>query len=380
MFKVKPILFAILGIALVMGACKKEDEKKTETPLTIASTYDTSNYQSNITEIVPKTQAFDELVKELKKGRVNGTKLEYDKLIPFLTSYNNTYIWTDMIPYNVSLIMGNNTGWLERAVKASGSTFHPDSANNGVGGTFGGYLFTELGFEPEQMIEKDMFGSYFSKMAIQLLVINEPTLKSVDQALYFIGLTPQFKNSGDSKHGIYADRYLANYIARRDKNDGNGYYSQIKFNFLKLQSAIKAGPQYNKERDEARFAIRSILEKATYATVINYVQSSISNMSQTEMTDAQKAATLHALAESAGFSTGWARMARKKMSDETNQDILYLLQAYPSIFGNPKFFLNDRINQVQFLTQLIQILKTELQFSDADINDFKQNWVAVQNR
>jgi len=68
------------------------------------------------------------------------------------------------------------------------------------------------------------------------------------------------------------------------------------------------------------------------------------------------------------------------MSDETNQDILYLLQAYPSIFGNPKFFLNDRINQVQFLTQLIQILKTELQFSDADINDFKQNWVAVQNR
>ncbi|MBU3662777.1 MAG: hypothetical protein FGM41_06210, partial [Bacteroidetes bacterium] len=223
MFKVKPILFAIVGFALVLGACKKEDEKKTETPLTIASSYDTINYQSNIAEIVPKTQAFDELVKELKKGRVNGTKLEYDKLIPFLTSYNNTYIWTDMISYNVSLIMGNNTGWLERAVKASGNTFHPDSANNGVGGTFGGYLFTELGFEPEQMIEKDMFGSYLSKMAIQLLVINEPTLKSVDQALYFIGLTPQFKNSGDSKHGIYADRYLANYIARRDKNDGNGY-------------------------------------------------------------------------------------------------------------------------------------------------------------
>lgn len=368
------ILFAIVSI---LASCKKEDESPAK--LNIGANYDTSNYQSNIAELLPYTQSFDALITEMKKGRTTGVKLDAAKMRSFLTSNNGVSVYTNMNFYNVDFILGLSNGWLEKAANASGNEFNPDSAN-ALGGTFGGYLFSAKGHEPEQMVEKDMFGSYCVKMALQLLIIDEPNLKTLDQALFFIGLTPQFKNSSAAKHGIYADRYIANYIARRDKNDGNGFYSQIKFNFLKLQAALKGGAKFNKERDEARDAIKNILEKATFATVINYCHSAIANMSQTEMSAAQKAATLHALAECAGFTTGWASMARKKISTEKALQILTLLQSKPDALGNPLLFLTDRINQVNNINQIITLVQTEYNFTNQEVEDFKKNWINEQNR
>ncbi len=375
----KSFLYAIISLSTIflITSCKKDGY--TTKPLVVEENYDTANYKSNIAELLPYTQSFDELVIELKKGRTNGVKLDADKLNKFLVNYNGVTLYTDMLLYNVDFLLDAEYGWLKKASNASGNTFNPDSSN-GLGGTYGGYLFTDKGHEPEQMAEKNLFGSYFSKMAIQLLIINEPTLKSVDQALFLIGLTPQFKNSGAAKHGAYADKYMANYVARRDKNDGNGYYSQIKYNFLKLQAALKAGSEYNKERDEARNAIREILEKATFATVINYCHSSIANMSQTEMTEAQKAATLHAMAECAGFATGWVDMSRKTMSFEKSIQLLTLLQSKPDALGNPLLFINDRVNQVNNINQIIDLVQTELKFTNAEVEDFKKNWVTEQNR
>jgi hypothetical protein len=366
-----------IAIFLLISSCKKVGY--TLKPLSIAENYDTTNYQSNIKEFVPYTQSFDELVVELKKGRTNGVKLDGDKLGKFLTNYNGVTIYTDINLYNVEFLMDFENGWLKKASIASGNALNPDSSN-GLGGTYGGYLFTEKGHEPEQMAEKNLFGSYLSKMAIQLLILNEPTLKTLDQAMFFIGLTPQFKNSGATKHGVYADKYMANYIARRDKNDGTGYYSQIKYNFLKLQAALKAGSEYNKERDEARNAIKDILEKATFATVINYCHASIANMSQTEMTEAQKAATLHAMAECAGFATGWINMSRKTMSFEKSLQILDLLQSKPDALGKPLLYISDRVNQVSKINQIITLVQTELNFTNTEIEDFKKNWVNEQNR
>ena len=368
------LFFAILGL---FAACKKEEEKQTS--LEIPSQYDSSNFKANIEEFLPYTQSFDALVVELKNGRNLGVKLNGEILRTFLTDYKGVSTYTLMNSYNVDFILNRNNGWMQKAEVASGNAFNPDSAN-ASGGVFGGYLFTEKGHEPEQMIEKDLFGSFCVKQALQLLVIDEPTLKTLDQALFLIGLTPQFKNSGAAKHGAYADRYMANYLARRDKNDGNGFYSQIKFNFLKLQAALKGGSQFNKEKDEAREAIRVILEKATFATVVNYCHAAIANMTQTELTAAQKAATLHALAECAGFTTGWASMARKTITGEQALQILSLLQAKPDALGNPLLFLNDRVNQVNNLNQVITLVQSIYQFSNTEIEDFKKNWVNEQNR
>jgi hypothetical protein len=368
------LFFAILG---PLAACKKEDEK--QTTLDIPSQYDSSNFKTNIEEFLPYTQSFDALVVELKKGRTSGVKLNAENLRKFLTDHNGVSAYTLMNTYNVDFILNRSNGWIQKAEEASGYDFNPDSTN-AFGGVFGGYLFTEKGHEPEQMIEKDLFGSLCVKLALQLLVINEPSLKTLDQALFLIGLTPQFKNSGAAKHGAYADRYMANYIARRDKNDGNGLYSQIKFNFLKLQAALKGGSQFNKEKDEAREAIRVILEKATFATVVNYCHAAIANMTQTELTAAQKAATLHALAECAGFTTGWAGMARKTITGDQALQILTLLQAKPNALGNPLLFLNDRVNQVNNLNQVITLVQSIYQFSNQEIEDFKKNWVNEQSR
>ncbi len=368
------ILFAVIAN---LAACKKEEDSTAN--LVIEANYDSTNYTNNISELLPYTQSFDALVVEMKKGRTTDVQLAAYKMRNFLTNNNGVSVYTNMNSYNVDFILSMSNGWLEKAEMASGNVFNPDSTNK-IGGTYGGYLFTANGHEPEQMVEKDMFGSYCVKMALQLLIINEPNLKTLDQALFLIGLTPQFKNSGATKHGVYADRYMANYLARRDKNDGNGFYSQIKFNFLKLQAALKAGAKFNKERDEAREAIKSILEKATFATVINYCHSAISNMSQTEMTPAQKAATLHSLAECAGFTMGWASMARKSISFDESMQILSLLQAKPDALGNPLLFISDRVNQVNKLNQIISLVQTEYNFSNIEIEEFKKNWVNDQNR
>jgi hypothetical protein len=103
-------------------------------------------------------------------------------------------------------------------------------------------------------------------------------------------------------------------------------------------------------------------------------------MSQTEMTEAQKAATLHAMAECAGFATGWINMSRKTMSFEKSLQILDLLQSKPDTLGKPLLYISDRVNQVSKINQIITLVQTELNFTNAEVEDFKKNWVNEQNR
>jgi hypothetical protein len=377
MKKLLPIL-AFAAITAV-SSCKKDDDinndNNNQSGLQVPASYDSSNYATNIAAIGSVRTNFDAVITEVRKGRTGGnvsaaTMISaYNAGTPSLKSLNTTYF---------DNILTGPQNWFMRAQTASGSVYNPDSA--GSAGAFGGYMFDSAGFEPEQIIEKGMFGATLVNEAYRLLSGN-PTLAQIDQALHIIGANPHFRGSNNaSKHGAAADRYFSVYVARRDKNDGNGFYSQMKFNFIKLQAAVKSGSQYNRERDEAIAAIKDILERANAATIINYCHTSISLLSQTTVTDAQRASALHAIGECHGFAWGWKTIASKRITDSQIDEIMELLNAPVGGGGRPVLFLTDRVNQINKLQQIITKVQAIYGFTNAQVEDFRSNWIVVQDR
>lgn len=372
----KKLIIPII-LALTISACSKDEIKNNITSvLTIPSFYDSSNYSTNTASILQIRTNFDGMVTEIKKGRILNNPVSAD-LLTANFSNGNPSIETFTTVEFANQLKGDD-GWFKSLVNLSENTYSPDSLIS-KGGVFGGYLFNANGVEPEQIIEKGLFGAALVNQVIQLLS-NNPTLISVDKALFLVGATPHFKNSGNAIHGVIADKYLANYVARRDKNDGNGFYSSLKFNFIKLQAAIKGGDAFNNNKNEAIAKIKMILEEANYATVINYCHSSIANLSKTTLTETEKAATLHALNECVGFSLGWKNVNGKKITDTQIDEIITLLNMPASGGGKPALFITDRVNQITKLQTIIDKIKTIYGFSNSQIDDFKKNWVAEQAR
>ena len=175
---------------------------------------------------------------------------------------------------------------------------------------------------------------------------------------------------------------MAVYAARRDKNDGNGFYTQLKNNFIRLQAVAKAGADYKKEQDEAVADIKLTWEKVNAATVINYCHAVIANMSKTNPAEADKANSLHAYGECVGFIHGWRTIpqTQKKITDAQIDEILTLLNAPATGPPTSYLFITDPVNQLPKLTQVINKLKTVYGFTDAQIEDFRKNWLNEQAR
>ena len=369
----KSSLFLLFSVLFLAQSCKKD-----QTPLNISTQYDGSAFLTNTTQQYGVRSQLDALVTEIKKGRSSGVVVDfstltqlYDTGTPSLKSLTTDY-------YDGRLDGPGN--WFDELGKASGTTYTP-GIPSGQGGTFGGYLFDENGLEFEQIVEKGLFGAAMYHHAVTLMQ-GDITSENADQILAIFGAHPDFPNTPTAANAANPDKYLANYAARRDKNDGKGLYSQIKTNFLTLQAALKAGADYNTERDEALSALRLNWEKVNFATVINYCHSVISKMSATNPTDSDKAASLHAYGECVGFVHGWRTIPQgyKTITDAEIDEILTLLNAPVDATPTSYKFISDPLNELPKLTQVIQKLKTRYQFSDQEIEDFKKNWVAEQGR
>lgn len=366
-------LFPLLFIFILAESCTKEKD-----PLNITTQYDGADFTANTTRQFGVRAQLDALVTEVKKGRTTGTVVDYS-ILSQLYNAGNPSLKSLTTSYYANRLDGSN-GWLEALAQSSGSTYTP-GAPSGQGGTFGGYFFDENGLEMEQMVEKGLFGAAMYHHAVSLMQ-SDMTSEKADQILAMFGAHPDFPNTPTAANAANPDKYLANYAARRDKNDGKGLYSQIKTNFLTLQAALKAGGDYNTERDEALSALRLNWEKVNFATVINYCHSVISKMSATNPTDSDKAAALHAYGECVGFVHGWRNIPQdyKTISDTEIDEILTLLNAPYNGISTSYTFITNPLNELPKLTQVIQKLKTRYQFSDQEIEDFKKNWVAEQGR
>lgn len=367
-----PSFLAVFAFSLI--SCEKNPD-----PLVIPAAYNGTNYSTNTSTQYDLRARMAALVTEIKKGRSEGVILDYNTLLQLYTngtpSLNNH---TTDYYYNRLAGTGN---WLNELANASGNIYVPGTPA-GQGGTFGGYLFDENGLELEQMVEKGLFGAAMYNHAVNLMKVGNLTPANVDQLLAIYGAHPDFPNTPTAANASNPDQFMAGYAARRDKNDGQGLYTQIKNGFLKLQAAVDAGDDYNKERDEALIAIRTSWEKANFATVINYCYSVISTMSATNPSDSDKAKALHAYSECVGFVHGWRTISQdyKIISDNEIDEILLLLNAPQNGLPSSYKFVTDPLNELPKLTQVIQKLQTKYQFTNQEMEDFKKNWVTEQGR
>jgi hypothetical protein len=377
--------FSVLALAgfLFFCACKEKDESpEPRADLTIPSSYDGSAYSTNASTQLAVVNQLISLTNEAKKGRTSGVSVNAGNL-ENLFNAGNPSLSAVVSSFFKNKLSGSN-GWFVELANASGNVYAPGPpATSDKGGVFGSgssaYLFDETGLEIEQLIEKGQFGATLYKHAIDLMT-GEMTAASADKLVAIFGATPAFANSGSNNvPAENRDRMMANYAARRDKNDGNGFYSQLKKQFIKLQAALKAGSNYNTERDAAIAEIKKVWEKVNAATIINYCHSVISTMSQTAPTNDQKASALHAYAECVGFIYGWKELpqAHKLITDTQIDEVLVLLNI-PS--ASSYKFITSPETELAKLQQIISKLQAIYGFSSQEIEDFKNNWVTVQNR
>jgi len=362
----------VAGSLAALSSCETDSGIS---PLVLPTTYDNTAFEQNAASQLSVLSAINDMTTEAKKGRQLGGKVS-ESLLKSSFSNGNPSVKSQTTTYFAGKLENE---WFAEIAKASGTTYTPGNpATKGQGGMYGGYLFDENGTEIEQLIEKGAFGAAAYNHAVKLA--NGPlTPATADQLMAILGMNPTFPSSNASKHPK-PDRAMAVYAARRDKNDGNGYYSQLKFNFIKLQAALNGGTNYTTDRDEALTAIFTTWEKVNAATVINYCHAVISTMSNTSTTDAQKASALHAHGENVAFLHGWRTISSKKITDAQTDELLALLNSAPNTTPTPYLFVTDSVNQLPKLQQIISKLQAIYGFSSAEIEDFKKNWITEQNR
>lgn len=363
-----PFLALLVAVA-TFTACKDQDK----TPLEIPAAYDGAAFETNAAPQLDVLARFTNLINEAKKGRTTGQLVSLDSLKYWYSTGNPSLLNLTSAYYS-----GKTNDWVAELALASGNTYTP-GAPTGNGGAYGGYLFDENGLELEQMLDKGHYGALLYKH-FNDLATGAVTEATVDQMLAIFGANPTFPNSYQANLHANPDKFSANYAARRDKNDGNGYYTNIRDQFIKLQAAVRAGTDYNEERDEAIAEIRLLWEKANAGTIINYLYAVISKLSATNPTDTDIASALHSYGETVGFTHGLRTLGNKKITDTEIDEILTLLNAPAN--GTPASykFATDPLNELPKLTQVISKLKSIYGFTDQEVEDFKKNWVAEQNR
>ena len=363
------ILIFSLVVVLFFG-CKKESDEPTKKPLSIPTEYgyDSVSFQNNASQALNYANVLVDFENELKKGRNISYLLEKSQLDSMFQ------ILRPITPQPIQPMIDN---YINEIVLASGKTFDPNNPTP-EGGIYGGYIYNKEGLDLHELIIKTIWGVAFIQQ-MNNISSNANNVNQVDPLLVYYGAHPYFKNSSDaSKHGIYADKFSANYAARRDNNDGNGFYHQIKKNFLKLKAAISAGEPYQTEKQDAIKSIFENIEKAYAATIINYCFSAISKLNLSNPTENDFSSAIHAIGEAIAFTTNIKNMNQKKLSVSDIDFIFNQLNYQPTTQINK--FVTETFNQLPKLNNIIQRIKSVYGFSDSEIEDFKKNWIQVQNR
>jgi hypothetical protein len=371
-------LFTLFIAAAALSACNNDDDAQLRNPLAIPSAYDGTSFEANSATEMAVLSQLAVLTNKAKEGRVNGVEVSYNEL-DALYQAGNPSLKDVSTPYFATLMHGEGA-YLYELAKASGGTYVPGPPT-GEGGTLGGYLFDENGLELEQLLEKGQFGAVLYKHATDLLQ-GPVTPQTVDKLLAVFGANPTFPNTPNAASTPSPDRFMANYAARRDKNDGQGLYSQMKNAFIKLQAAAKAGAIYDAEKQEAIDALILTWEKVNAATAINYCHTTISTLSATNPSNDQIGNALHAYGEGVGFIHGWKTIPAqyKRISDAEIDEILVLFNAPANGTPTSYKFVTDPVNELPKLQQIIEQLQDIYGFTDQEIEDFRSNWVTVQGR
>jgi hypothetical protein len=357
-------VLALSGIALF--SCDETTTEPENQPLVIPTSYDASQFEANTSAQKAVLTNLQILTVEMQKGRTGG------KVNAGVINNNYATVKTQTTSYYDNLI----PPLVAELVQISGGQkFDP---NGSQGGVYGSYLLNKYSIENEQLIEKGLFGAALYNHAVKLA--QSPDATTADKILAIMGSSPTFPNSNNATKHPSPDAFMATYVARRDKNDGNGFYTNIQSNFIKLQAATKTGNEFNTQRDEAINAIFDNWEKANAATTINYLHGVIAKLSSTNLDEATVSSAMHSFSEAVGFLHGFKTIERKQITDSQIDEVLTLMNVPPGKSPTTLNILSAPATELPKLQQAITKLKGIYGFNNQQIEDFKKNWVSEQGR
>jgi hypothetical protein len=380
MTTIKKIL-CVAAIASVFTACKKDDPivTPTKTPLVIPTVYSSTNFAANVTTEASVRNQMNALTSYMKRGENVANKLNIDSLNKYFANNGIPSLSAITQPYYKNLI---TTGWFQTMVDCSQNAYDPaNGATATNGGVFGARLLDKKGKENLQEIEKGMFEA---TMYSHFITLTQGTItaETVDKMISIYGAHPNFPNTNTAANTPTPDGFIALYAARRDKNDGNGFYTKTKAQFLKLQAAVAAGVNYNQERDEAIAEIKLLMEKALMATVVHYGFTAITKLSTTSPPATTLSSGLHDLGEAVGFTHGFKAIAaaQRKITDTQIDEVLSLLLAPSNADASMYKFVTNGTTELAKITLAQQKIKAIYGFTETEMDEFKNNWISVQAR
>jgi hypothetical protein len=359
---------------LLVTSCKEE-----KTPLVIPSTYSSSNFDANVTVENSLRAQLNVLSVYMKKAENVGNKLVADSLTNYFSNNGAPSLKSITAAYYSTLI---ESSYFPVMVASSQNAYDiADGATATNGGVYGARLLDKRGKETLQEVEKGLYAAALYNHLVSLTQ-GSMTEANVDKMIRIYGAHASFPNTNTLANTSTPDAFIALYTARRDKNDGTGFYTKIRDQFIKLQAAVKAGSDYNDEKNEAIAQIKLLIEKSLMATVINYSYAAIPKFTSATPTASTNAGGIHDLSECVGFIHGFKGVtsANRKITDPQIDELLTLLNAPAGADASMYKFVTDPVVESEKITAAIAKIKNIYGFTDAELIDFKSNWIAAQGR
>lgn len=363
-------LLAVVAAVLFVG-CSDSTTTPDDT-LQIPTTYDSTNWTVNTADQYMIRSKVSELLTLIKTARKQEVTITRDQLFAI---YNT--IETYVNPADRDRLRG----FIEAAAVASGNAYdwNASPSANGNGGVYNGQLFDMYGRDLVEFQEKGLFTSLFYYQAM-LLMKGEVTPAVVDQIVALFGANPSFPNG--STTAAQRDAFAAGYAARRDKNDGNGFYSQFKKAALKARAAAANPAKYGAQLTSALQDMCVVWERSMMATAVNYAYATITTLTASELDDAKRAGALHTYGECAGITEGWqvVNSTDRVMPHSTLLQLLAMLRIPYQTTPECYLLWQQTAANIQSLEDYTKQVQVVYGFTDAEMTDFKSNWVTLQGR
>lgn len=393
-------LYALCVFALVFFASCKEDDNVTTTPppdLQIPSVYDSTGYAANVVTESQVRSQLAALTSRMQVGR------NMDSTVT-LASLQNLYNGTTLRAVTGASYQAKIDIALPELARASGKGVRYAWENAPVPGSDGGviptavggktgYLYDENVLELGQVVEKGLFAAAMYNHAVSLINAGNITEATIDKLVEIYGAKPGFGNN-ERSNDPNRDRFSAQYAARRsDSSNANSLYALIKRNLITAKAAVKAGSAFNAQRDQALADFKLNWEKVIAATVINYCHATLDRLRQANRDDAAVTNAMHAYGEAVGFLSGWRAVpaSQRRITDAQIDELLDLLRTpYAQTASAQSYlFLSNSSTTAQLFrldgrddpnNGVIERLAQIYGFSNTEVEDFRRNWVAFQNR
>ncbi|MCI0570723.1 MAG: hypothetical protein L0Y66_08230, partial [Myxococcaceae bacterium] len=330
--------------------------------LTVPTEYPAADYATNASAELELRTRFVAFTQVMKDAEADLTKRPSATEMKTLFEGGTTSLKSLTSSYYAEKVAALLTDFEQ----AAGNTWTPADPPTGNGGKYGSFIFSEVGTDLRQTVEKGMFGATFYNHALQL-TSGTVTGATVDRLVAIFGAHPTFLGDSGSTNPN-PDVYAAAYAERRTPVvDGKkqGLYTQIRDNLIKAHAAAARGEECQGNLEEALDGFYKDWERSNFATVIFYGNDVVTKLSNASATDADRAAALHGYGEMVGFIHGFRTLpaASRIITDAQIDELLTLLGAPSTGTVTAYKLVTDTAAQLPKLQQVMDRIQQIYGFS-----------------